>query len=1146
MKGDLSRFEFRPEDNFTGTVHQQGRGLLDQDGNAATSISRHLREQLGQDAIGPDVVAIPARDRDAFKILKASATDSEVTVSMKPGRGWIDGMHLYIPGPDDLELRAEYLGPPIDSPVKTPASIANGVRDAVILEAWEESFSAFQDPEQLLEPALGGPDTTGRVKLQYGLRLLRLGPDDECGNLADRLRDDFGSKGRLTVTPSSTTSVSGDCPVDLAGGYTGFEHYLYRIEIAEPHDGKARFKWSRFNGGLVGRGTYRDNAAPDPDTINIEANDQAIAQAVDTSGTNTFYLEVLKYVPAYGHWRTVLVASNATYTDGVLSLQGDVANPGGVGDGEEVFFRLWDGIAPIEEYQQDADAPHPLPEDNGIEIAFDPPTSDNGNYTPGDYWTFPVRAAGGEFEDEPWPDNEVPEGVCYHRAPLGILEWDDEPDVEIEGRDSIHDCRHVFQPLTRLDDCCTYRVGDGMVSHGDFDSIQDAINHLPPEGGRICVLPGDHYGPVRIDRPGVSLHGCGARSRILPATEADSGDPEPMIHVYATQNVALKHLWVKAGEGGVGVLASADEQGLGVAGLEIAGLELFAGADSAIKILDASDVAILDCQVRMENVSSPWPGVFVRADRVHVARNTVLVEAGLDGGVPEGRGGIQIAGTCEGVVIEDNHIERGLGNGITLGSLEEVDEQGDVVEGTVGWVAGGTDDCAPCGPGQVIVVPPGEDGSTRYQSAGAIYDLRIEGNRILDMGLNGIGVIGFFDLEEEDELITVDGLDILGNVIRGCLKRELAPPSERLANSMGYGGIALADVESLRVHDNVIEGNGPDHRYPVCGVFVLHAEGADISRNRIVNNGAKVFDEDLDPVRGMRGGVVVAFAMAEIVPLGFSGVFVPRQNGVPALRIHDNIVSQPLGHALFTMALGPVSVQGNALTSRGIVPGALTSLMASTVLIVNLGVSNEFYFQIGLFSGPTLDVVDPDKVPTKENGFVSSPKAGLDNANMGHYLSNGNILFSNNQVVTDLMEADTSFALSAVLLFSMDDVEFSDNQLDCAFLFDLLLTHTMVFGMSTRISDNRIKTSLAFAFFSIVSMGFFFNHTVDNQVTHCILTIDSPFGFLARKRERDNMVLMESILEGYCANLAESFGKGLGGLFGRGSSSAFVNTSMFG
>jgi len=66
------------------------------------------------------------------------------------------------------------------------------------------------------------------------------------------------------------------------------------------------------------------------------------------------------------------------------------------------------------------------------------------------------------------------------------------------GVGTIEDCRRVFQPLTRLGTCCTYRVGDGIVSRGDFTSIQAAVDALPPEGGKICVLPGTFLEAVRV------------------------------------------------------------------------------------------------------------------------------------------------------------------------------------------------------------------------------------------------------------------------------------------------------------------------------------------------------------------------------------------------------------------------------------------------------------------------------------------------------------------------------------------------------------------------------------------------------------------------------------------------------------------------
>ena len=85
-------------------------------------------------------------------------------------------------------------------------------------------------------------------------------------------------------------AIAGDCPVVGGGGYTGFEHNLYRIEIADTAPGApARFKWSQWNGGLAGRGRF--DSTTDPDRVIIDAGRAAIVN----SGLTEFYLEALQY-----------------------------------------------------------------------------------------------------------------------------------------------------------------------------------------------------------------------------------------------------------------------------------------------------------------------------------------------------------------------------------------------------------------------------------------------------------------------------------------------------------------------------------------------------------------------------------------------------------------------------------------------------------------------------------------------------------------------------------------------------------------------------------------------------------------------------------------------------------------------------------
>src|SRR6188474_3436174 len=104
MKGDFSQWRFDPGENFTGVLQQQGKVLLDSDWNEHTRIHTHWQDQAGQDAIGPDVAAVPTGAPDGFKILAARVVtgsgDPFVQVDLHPGRVWADGILVYLPAAD--------------------------------------------------------------------------------------------------------------------------------------------------------------------------------------------------------------------------------------------------------------------------------------------------------------------------------------------------------------------------------------------------------------------------------------------------------------------------------------------------------------------------------------------------------------------------------------------------------------------------------------------------------------------------------------------------------------------------------------------------------------------------------------------------------------------------------------------------------------------------------------------------------------------------------------------------------------------------------------------------------------------------------------------------------------------------------------
>ena len=1118
MKGDFSSRHVVQDRNFSGVLHQQGRVLLDSDWNQQTLITSDWQDVEARDVIGSGVAAVSADDPNAFKVETAQVVGTDVQVTLDPGHAWADGLLVYAEGTAPLTRTARYLQPPIQNP-------AAGVRDAVVLEVWREAVNAFQQPALLIEPALGGPDTTERAYTAWDVRLLQLVDGDTCENIAGKLADDFSAKGKLSVTLQPTVVIPGDCPVVEGGGYTGFEHNLYRIEIAEVNAGPTQFKWSRFNGGLVGRGVF--------DAINGRVTITANLQAVVTSGLPSFYLETREFDPALGRWRPTYGAT-VTLNNNELVLPAGPPALGALpvpkfGAATDVFFVLWDEIRPITDFPVQA-TPNELID--GIRLAFE--AAATGTYVAEDFWTFAVRA--GEIPNlQTLINSQPPEGIHYHRVPLAVLEWNAAKNLPAADGD-IEDCRRPFQPLTRLGTCCTYRVGDGMVSHGEFTSIQMAIKALPA-GGRVCVLPGRFTENVIIEnRSDITISGCGERSCVAAPAPIGNAAAGPVFHVKNSRGITIEHLAVEADATGVGVLlegATPDfPQPAPLRDIGLVDLHITAATRSAIEAHIGQRITIRRCLIEMADASSPWHGIFFIGDDSLIEENEIRVVSrreeripGFAGPVSAGRGGMQIGGTSERVRVVNNYIHHGIGNGITLGSIVTANIDGNDIGGTPGWVIDPDDPCDPCKPGNVRIPTPGGGArGVRFISAGALEDIVIERNRIQEMGLSGIGVAGFFNLAEADEFITVRRLTIIGNDIRRCLRRDLAVIAASMRDSSGYGAVCLADVEYLVVRDNLVLDNGPDYLQPVCGVYVLHGEGVELSRNRILNNGATTSEPPAGAKAGARGGIYVQFAVAPTVPLEVLDQTMPGENGVPAAVVQNNIVSAPLGRALTIAALGPVSIVANELTTRGMVPvfnPPDTSFFAATVMIVNLGVSAELLGLLALFKAKTKT---PNGNVDASGDFIFLPRPGFDDAGIGQLLANGTVLFSDNQVTLELVATGATFTFTSIMIGALDDIGFNSNQCTCNLLDDFVYSQAFLLGLSVRATDNRFTEGLFNAALSAATFGLFMNITAHNQSTHCLLIRPPPPPTIAAP----NMVLVGLNNPDACdwtSRIAPAFGK---------------------
>jgi len=1166
---DISRSAFDARKHYAGVIMQQGRITLDDDWNEGDRIARDEQRRTRVDVIGahgsPD---------EGFRIANVQIIEEDdlIDFEISAGRFYLGGLALALETAQTYRLQTDFLQLPSAA---TTAPTADRV-DLVYLEAFQQPVSAVEDGE-LIEVALGGPDTAQRLRTMQRVRVRTGIGADDCAEAWQALLEVAADQGYGTLAtdhqlvPDTTLTVdyieTGD-PTDLctpfvSGGYLGAENQAIRVELREGN----QLTWGFDNAAPL----YRVQLSADGTTVTLltEPTDQAhwplAGQVVEILPWAAVLPNGEKLADVQGHLSTV----NGSYDPDNRTLtlttpptddltpwrsRSDAATletrsqSAPDQPGLYYYLRVWNRGSDVTSPAVITIPPDAEPTESrrialgqtGLTVLIE-----GSDRRPGDYW---VIAARPETPNQvvPWQleAGRSPHGLQRFVAPLALIHWRFDGDTALPPR--LHDCRPTFLPLTRLSHCCTYRVGDGTHSHGNFTSINAAIAALPASGGQICVLPGTYAEPVVIEgKRNVIIIGCGDRTRLVAPAPEDLEDPEnppPTLTIRNSQQVTVQSLAIRSAANGIGLLVESSEDAAPGAKAEpstqiqLEKLTIVARGQSAIAVHQAEFVTVQHCRLGQRDVPSEWPIVYLVGDDLRIEHNRleVLMSPSANAGSLAGAalGGLQIGGTCDRVQVLDNHIERGIGNGITLGSITEIDEQGALVPGFMGWVINVNDPCSPCQPGTTYI-PPGQsnpnEGGTRQVSAGSLSEIQIRRNRITRMGLNGIGVVGFFDLSAADELITVEQLTITDNHIDYCLQRSLDPVPRSMVQAMGYGGIALADVEVCVIRHNRIENNGPNYLDPICGLFILHGEGVEIAGNQILNNGAKTEAADDEAAIGPRGGIYIVFAVAPAIALEFRDFTLARQNGMAAANIHHNTVSTPLGQALALGALGPVAVLGNQFTTQGIVSNLRTSpstFIAATVAILNLGLSNEFYGQLIAFNA-----VRSQRLSTKEgftvsdDGVVNIPQPGLDDQGIGRRLANGNVLFSHNQVELDLLELQTvDFALSSIFIASLDDISFHNNQCDSSLLVDFILTQAFLFGISLRVSDNRFKEGVANALFSAITLGLM-NTTTDNQATHCLL-VRPASGDLAVNR--DNLVVVDSFNNNLCESLTGNSLAGFG------------------
>jgi hypothetical protein len=1098
---DISRFLVQPRKHYVGTRMQQGRVVLDSDFNEEAELDDEERRRALQDVVGPS-----GSPNDGF--LPDLAVGDEVTIQpvafagdapvdtlnyrLHSGSMYVAGLRFdheertigQETGGDPVVFQRDFLDMrPENAPRPEPGATHTQLS---YLHGWTQCVSAVED-EEIRERALGGIDTSVRVRHMSRVEIREVENGDDCSAAWEEIRQEieaetgatFDETGhelqssarlRLTFVAGEALDPCAPCAPDDVGRYLGAENQAIRIMLAGPD----RYVWGFDNasplyrveigeaeGGLV---TVRMITLPRDEArwplintvveflpwgVLLDNNEKVstevgvfirVAEGFDPD-ENTFRIAEAD-LPQLD---TLVRGWDPAHPD--IAFLPNNADP----DGRYLYLRVWHRLDDEDDdvLLDTTAAPdnHALLRRQGLLPEF------NGRGRTGDFWVVAARPNTPQ-QITPWnltqPGGVPPHGPRHVYAPLALVTFRPPGPGEHENTevvDAFHDCRRRFRPLVDRGGCCTRTVGDGVESRGDFTSIQEAIASLPLEGGRICVLAGTYDEAVRIERADVTIEGCGAQARLRTPT----GNTGPaLIHVLGSR-VTIRDIGL-ATTGQIGILAGHPELDADLVATDLVVDRVTVVADeregasgqarAAIDVRRGQRVLLRDCDVTMRGSVSDESAVFVRGGDIEIEGCHLETAPTTDSFAAWG--GVQVGGESSGVRLRRNHIVGGVGHGVTLGSLEWIATVTGSRRRTFGAGTGLQNTQDPCAPVQESVRSI-EVETVRFdpETAGDLSDITIEDNTIEAMQGNGVSVLTTLRLTDdgEQDLITVDRITIERNRITNCVvqSRSLASNSP------------VPKTKKLQPGQQDVFGQFIVSSIPPAGIALVDGEHITIRDNQIYDNGTTdpapicgvcvVFGNDI-VIEGNRiqnngrrqpASIPSMSSMRAGIAVSLAGVVAnqPQQNVSnpvgSSLRVIGNIVEHPNGPALAARATGPLTVEDNYLISLGNNATAQLAGTAHAVSLVNVGLPWE-----------AIDLPENEPSPERwsfpprtpeylrrEPGGTQPRESGL----VGH---GGAVLFTNNHVALRWVEAANAAAGLAsgfsVGISSVDEVTLHGNQ----------------------------------------------------------------------------------------------------------------------
>jgi hypothetical protein len=1071
MKGDFTRFTFDPRKRYTNVLKQQGRVDLDADWNEQSIIDSYLDRISRMDLSGVDSGA-PSLDPGFAVTIQAGGGDLNISA----GRFYAKGLIC------ELFQDTTYLTQPfLPSPPPFPAVPAGGRIDSVYLDVWQRHITAVEAPF-IKEIALGGPDTTTRLQTVFQVRINQNVGDVDCAH--SPLPSPSGALMSSSLVPVPPEDDL--CLIGATGGYRGLENRLYRVEIHTPGAlGTATFKWSRDNGSVVF--SISEFVAGQPTKIRITrlGRDQVLSlhegdwvEVLDDnnelSGTPGTVAQI-QNIDAANRELTLSVAVSGTMT----------AHP---------KVRRWD-----QKSAQITTSATPIPLEDGVQVSFG-----GSNFQTGDYWMFAARVVDGSIETL---TNQPAQGIEHVYAQLAIVTWTTATTA------TVHDCRNIF-PAPQGEECCccSVSVGDGVKSKGDFTSIQEAIDALPDtnEFVEVCILAGRHVleRSVIVTRSNILIRGCGARSLIQGLND------KPVFLISKNQNVRLENLFINAAGPAPAIQVTA------VRDIAISGCQLM------LKVGFSLVLSALDCRV---SDSAFHGGIQIQSGSGNVRISHNRIEKSVSPGISFGGGGgtaddykLALFGptgsySVRSVSIRENYI---VGNNYTgICTLFEGDNRSLGIDGLL--IAGNLIHGNVAGRGERAIAV----GGIVLQRAS---NIRIGHNEISNNGLKSSGACGIFLFECSN--IDIEGNSILDNgnadeVIQSkCTNFQtmppadgpnprleadvtftlmdasggVVPPSKIIKTSFGAGSftglmgtpnVSISLPSSDAVEVTVLLPKGAS-----IELAAFNAGGTQVAGLKVVGTataqpipltGAGITKVSLAAERYLLLDVcrtVVATAsqpqggiLANIITTDHANE--PAQAfplGYPALRVHDNVVNTPAGHALLINAIGQVSVESNSLTSNGALKQPnLEFVVPFSVAVYDFGVSyapSDFFFLLLLL-----------------REILKNGPTGFDGTDT---LFDGRILFQGNQVAYRALNGTIEAGSVAFGIVGLDACQVPNNQFRAECGGRILGIDLVAAGSTVCVTGNafsEIPNSALFSAYTAAGNVI----TSFNQSTHCLLIIGS-------------------------------------------------------